>query len=543
MARVKVGGRRRVLTLEQQLGRHLRGFPSAPFLFVGSGLSRRYLGLPDWRGLLTRLAEPLPKRFEYYLATADSDLSRAAGLMARDIHEVWWTEPRFAASRERWQDSGVLVSQDSAMKTVICDELISMETALSGQALAEELTALRQVVVDGIITTNWDRFLESVFDRYKVYVGQDELLYAAPQGVGEIYKVHGCISKPNSLVVTDSDYAAFHEKNPYLAAKLLTIFVEHPVIFLGYSLVDSNVQAILESVVACMDSVGLEGLSNRLVFVEWDRERQGQSYHKTVMSISGKPFPVTVVRTHSFLPVYGALKTIRRRFSAEMLRRLKEQVYELVRTNDPRGRLYVKDFAEDTDPSKVEVVFGVGVATNLGEHGYKAIKTLDLFREVVFDGNKYNADKIVEHTLPDKLNRRAKYLPVFLFLRRAGLLHDDGSLSDAELHENVLAAATKGYKAFWPPKDYRKHADDVRALGSTSSVLDSCDPKQAVFRVPLLEPAQQEPWVIREFLQEHFAWLGDDAPNDLIKTQTRKLACILDYLENRWELEPGDNED
>ena len=41
-------------------------------------------------------------------------------------------------------------------------------------------------------------------------------------------------------------------KNPYLAAKLLSIFIEHPIIFIGYSLDDENIRSILCSISAMM---------------------------------------------------------------------------------------------------------------------------------------------------------------------------------------------------------------------------------------------------------------------------------------------------
>ena len=69
--------------------------------------------------------------------------------------------------------------------------------------------------------------LESIFPDYKTYIGQDELILENPQWIAEIYKIHGCASKPQSLVLTSSDYKTFNKKSKYLASKLTTMFIQH----------------------------------------------------------------------------------------------------------------------------------------------------------------------------------------------------------------------------------------------------------------------------------------------------------------------------
>ena len=74
-------------------------------------------------------------------------------------------------------------------------------------------------------------------------------------------------------MITASDYAHFQEYCAYLAAKLMTIFMEYPIIFFGYSLNDPNVRIILQSIAKCLSAENLEKLQDRFIYVEWIAEK------------------------------------------------------------------------------------------------------------------------------------------------------------------------------------------------------------------------------------------------------------------------------
>ena len=280
----------------------LKSKPGSPFLFVGSGFSRRYMGLEDWRGLLSRFCEGVGE-FDYYSATANGNLPRAAGLIAKDFHEFWWKDAKYEESRKKYKDQTKTISD--ALKNEICEYISAADTSGDpDESLQNELAILKQVNVDGIITTNWDFMLEEIFPEYREFIGQDELLFSNPQAIAEIYKIHGCATRPRSLVLTEEDYENFEGKNPYLAAKLITIFIEHPIIFIGYSVTDPHIQSIIFSIAECLTPEKLEKFSENLIFVR-RAGGKGDAVQKFTFSEGGRNIAATVLVTDDFSKVYS----------------------------------------------------------------------------------------------------------------------------------------------------------------------------------------------------------------------------------------------
>ena len=414
-------------TVKQKLEEILHSQTGA-YLFVGAGISRRYAGLPDWSGLLREFAKYTSRPYDYYVARSESDLAVAARSIAEDFFDVWWNDTRFHDSVSCYQES--FKDKSTPLKIEIAKYISDKTNNLPNQPeLREEFEAFRKVHIDAIITTNYDDILSQIFPDFRVFIGQDELLFANPQGLAEIYQIHGAVQSPASLILTDKDYTDFNERNAYLAAKLITVFMEHPVIFLGYSLSDPNITQILESIIHGIRPASVDRLRSRLIFVEW-RPGESASIVDTVATFGGVSLPITRVTADSFTWIYEALSNRARALPARTLRLLKEQVFNLIQTNDPQGQLVqVCELDGDTSADELDVVFGVGA--RIQSKGIVGLNRWDLVDDVL---NISDLGLVSEEVLQRVIPRMTQptYVPIFKYLR------DSGDLTKLQNNEKVI---------------------------------------------------------------------------------------------------------
>lgn len=518
-----------------QLKGHLSSFHTLPYLFVGSGLSRRYLGIPTWTDLLKAFYPQLQQTefpFEYHLSLCNGDLPKLAGDFANAFHRIWWSDHRYEDSRRQYETIAGL-DIDIPFKIELC-KLVANYKQRDGQ-YTKEIDLLKNASLAGVITTNWDTFLSDIFVEFQTYIGQHELFFANNIYIGDIYKIHGGVTKPQSLVVTSADYKVFNDKNPYLASKLLTIFVEHPVIFLGYSLTDENIRTIIESIVDCLDRTNINKLQDRLVFVDWSPTATEPKMSDNVFMAGKSVLPIKLVQTASFEPVYTVLNELQQRIPIKILRKLKASIYDLLTTEKPTKIMYVGELEEIEQNQNIDFVVGIGlakqIATDKGEplhvFGYHAPDVKDIIKDILMDEMHYDAKLLIKETFP-KLLRGNGYCPCFKYLRQAGFLTKDGQLNRTGktqigttfvIKENVPAC-------FGPGKQYKnKIAEVTKKYKSLAELRAGEKPANALLFVPVFDASFFDLGDLRNYLIE---CLNDNALNKT--TQFRKAVCYFDYL-------------
>lgn len=515
---------------KEDLIKHFEQFSTAPFLFIGSGFSRRYLNLETWSSLLAKVSEEIGglKPYEYYQSKTQSDNAKIASLIAKELHEKWWTDDSFETSRNEFR-TFASENEESPLKYEV-SKFIKQKTTTQDKEYLEEIEQLSRINVDGIITTNWDTFIEETFPDFEKYIGQSELLFSNSLNIGELYKIHGCISRPNSLVLTSNDYKDFEIKNPYLAAKLLTIFVEHPIIFIGYSLHDQNVINILSSIVNCLNNENIDKLKNRLVFVKRIKDNSEPSISDSTIILTDRqiPIPIKEIRLKSFTPLYSVLSSLKKRLPVKVLRHMKGMVYDYVKTNVPSEKVLVSEsITKPKDAKDIEFYFGFGIKSQLSTFGYKGIGTKELLQDLIFENQNFNSESIIDSIFPIALKQNQKYFPVFKYLRSEKHLTKEGNIKKSSSLSDKLTkfADNTNTSKYFPGGSYTKKKSQIQLNhNSIKSIQRAFDFKHTLLYIPLLKEDNISVTDLKSFIMNNWE-------DDLLKnTQFKKLICLYDYL-------------
>lgn len=331
-----------------------------------------------------------------------------AYLLEKDYNNEVLTADKYYEFRERHKDE--LKSKVSALKIAISEHLSDCKIPEGNEEL-KLLKKLAKRSVSGIITTNYDNLLDLLFPEFDKYIGQEELIFANITGIGEIYKIHGSVTTPNSLVLTSKDYENFEEKSSYLIAKLLTIFLEYPIIFLGYSLNDRNIRNIFSTISTCLSQEKLDSLKNRMIFVEYSNIEKISEF--SMQFKNGNNVKMNCISTNNFFEIYNAILSVKSKYNPSVLRYLRKDIYELANSSKTTEKIIATGFENLDNISEAEqFILGVGVVKN----GHM-IKAEQLYEDIVFDNQYFNCNLVVEEYLPDLLKNNSGGLPMYKYLK------------------------------------------------------------------------------------------------------------------------------
>ena len=282
----------------------------------------------------------------------------------------------------------------------------------------QELAELSVKNIAGVITTNYDEFIENTFKGYKKYIGQKQLLFSPIQGIAEIFKIHGSVGAPESLVINERDYLDFERNSAYLAAKLMTIFVEYPIVFMGYSISDVNIQKIIKSIVDCLDTDQLEIIKDRFIFVEYQKGRTDEEVVPYAIMIDGKPFEMKKIVVDDFKIIYTALKRKTAKLPVRMLRRFKQELYDFTVSNVPTGNLKVASI-DDERIADDDLVLAIGKYKDFGLKGLNGLEADEWYRNIITEDIEASADDMLQYAFPKLIRQNSGRLPLNKYLSEA----------------------------------------------------------------------------------------------------------------------------
>ncbi|SFQ38816.1 SIR2 family protein [Salibacterium halotolerans] len=408
-----------------------------PVLFIGSGFSRRYLNAPDWQTLLIKVYmfmgksendfKKLSLKIRNKPENKDISNGEANGLIAEEIENEfneWFYSEQLSEEFDTWLDEDI-----NPFRRCVA---FMLEGLSIPKEMTEEIKAFKELKnkIMSIVTTNYDGLIESLFSlpEESVFVGQPQLFNPDSMELGELYKIHGSITHSKDIIITRSDYNNFKETAKLFSAKLLTLITENPVIFIGYSVDDPNIQQTLTDLVNCLSHKQLEQLKDHFYLIEHDKGREDLlereylfkaiSYdkHQTV-------FPITVISTDNYLKVYKQLSNLTPAMNISTVKRvkriLKDIIVDSVETKEKAdiSTILIDDVSKlNDDDQKFAVAIG-DVKEIHQTYGYNLRPIEDILEDVLFNNKGIDSERIVKETYEGSYLKVKRILPIHKYLK------------------------------------------------------------------------------------------------------------------------------
>lgn len=326
---------------------------SYPIVFIGSGMSKRYLkDFPTWLDLLEEYWKLLgeEKSIFSYMRELKKELDDSVSDNEKDFAVNTKTASYIKQKYDDLFFDGVIkidgLDQSTAFHNSISPFNFSLAERFKNPVIKDEMREeidlytkfLSKAKV--IITTNYDTLTEdllySINKKPTVYVGQKGF-FDETRNWSELFKIHGDVNDPNSIIITEEDYRKYDKNSILISAKILANLINSPIIFLGYSLTDRNIQKLLSDFSSQLPNDDLRKTSNRITVVDY---QEGQNeFTEQIVNNPSINISHSIIKTDNYSELYREIIKIDQGLSPYEVSLFESKIKNIIVTAGANGKL------------------------------------------------------------------------------------------------------------------------------------------------------------------------------------------------------------
>ncbi|XKM13501.1 SIR2 family protein [Orbaceae bacterium ac157xtp] len=324
-----------------------------PIVFIGSGISKRYLdNFPNWNDLLESYWNQINQQRGYYnylnslqkeyKKTYSGDelthkINTVAAEFIEDKYNTMFNDGELSING--LTPEIVYKNNISPFKYSICQRF--SECNIRDDVDKEELKFFKEFLKKAkiIITTNYDPFIEKLLQEENIelqkYIG-NKGFFDATIGWAELYKIHGDVTDPDSIIINQNDYEKYDKNSVLISAKILSNLINTPIIFLGYSLTDRNIKKLLSDFSSQFPREDDRKSAERIIVIQYEKDNLNIN---PVYSSNDLKIPYIEIKTDNYKKIFQDISTINEGLTPYEVLRYQRVIRDLIVTEGSKGNL------------------------------------------------------------------------------------------------------------------------------------------------------------------------------------------------------------
>jgi hypothetical protein len=180
-------------------------------------------------------------------ASLQAGMPSAAAFIQAMIDRIQAIDPKYRLGFSGTAFNAVASDFESVLGPERLHELAQQLVNPESLGAPTEAHHIASRLFDVVLTTNYDLLVERALEGRTVDVVAGEGDLSADPSAVHLVKLHGSISEPQGMVLTESDLADFERSRPRLWASVQALLRAHPILIVGSSLRDPSIIRLFES--------------------------------------------------------------------------------------------------------------------------------------------------------------------------------------------------------------------------------------------------------------------------------------------------------